>query len=81
MLLTVCLSLGNLCMDVRVGCDAPFSDGGKAPNLTGNTAVPLLPLQREGHSVVCEPAVLLGSGAKLGTCSLSLSAPLGGFYA
>lgn len=58
-----------------------FSKGGKAPNLIGNKAAPILPLQREGHSVICKPAALVGSGAKPGTCSLSLSAPSGGFYA
>lgn len=65
----------------KAGCEAPFSDEGKAPSLIGNTAAPLLPLQREGHSVISEPAALLDSGAKPGTCSLSLSALLGGFYA
>lgn len=70
----------DFCMDVREGCEAPFSEGGKAPSLIGNTTASILPLQREGHSVICKPAALLGSGAKPGTCSLSLSAPLGGFY-
>lgn len=76
---TQCLSLGNLSMDRRAGCGAPFSAGRKPPSLIGSTAAPILPLQREGHSVICKPAALVGSGAKTGTCSLSLSAPLGGF--